>query len=1045
MSRITKNTDSVPQVTLEVVDEKGKKILRKEIKESVNSLLDYVDALKECMDLRMETKTDDEIRKEKAYLTIRGIVSNKLRNLVSLVKDNIGRAIGKVKEAHSIIVKSFAMIENTPPEMDLFKDVADELKDLAEFLEKAAKESGNFVWSDSDDDDADDDEDGTEEPSPKRFKTNNGSVHQSGGNQSSRSRKSATDRSAHRAGDEIGDDDGAIGNAEEPKEVIVALTPVQAPPPMEFLSPKRTLDTILEDEEEGEDGEDVEDEEEEEDGEDVEDEEVEEDGKDVEDEEEEQPKEGENEKELAKEREHQQQSQINGNRKGIEQLEEYGVEQNALGQVVDGSEEQEEPQQVESEQGADDQMQADQPQSSNAGQQFEYDDFPGTSSSATKEAKVSRKEMLREKLSAPLYFTAMCAKAYLQSADLSPAEMERAREIVKEIQKFEESRCSVLIGAKEDADFKAFDEVLKNIRRAMDLPPTAANRPTRTQKAESKRDGKHRALDLENERANLSFLILTSKLNPVILNSDGRTIVETARGFNLKNVYDTTGLILTTTNPRLKNKFFAGKGFDNAYRGKTCEVLKTLCIETSHIKSEEDVKELEGTLEKCSSAILRGIGKSLKINEKLFTADQLATDAPKLEVEIKTQLATSSWTSKHLTVDHPNRGGEHTWKMADKSKYVTLKEAVDVHKKTEEVTREEMERYLKGDQSTSTFWHDWNKRLIDAQEHNRRSEMVSHFITNVDITNELFPKQYAEISKLWEFLRPSTRFMSQIDGVISGINGVQAYLKEAGSVTSGHTENLVAGSVNWNIGPGDCVWYMVPAVFSGKMEAVLAKKNISPYETPYWPLEKALKDENISYEKIVQKPDDMIVVGVGTYHWVQANGPCVNVSWNIAERTTTQLRAMALFNDHAVSQRYSPVLPLEAMIWNDAKRCQLENSGYNKLRLSLLTRSLARCQNELEYAVEVKALKPTPIEEYLHSGISREARELTNNPMCGNPTCPRRMLFNFFCVTQSGIIVCIGCYNEQGKNPKCYYKNTVEELITVFDQYRAAMLSQGTS
>ncbi|CAO4368757.1 unnamed protein product [Caenorhabditis nigoni] len=118
-----------------------------------------------------------------------------------------------------------------------------------------------------------------------------------------------------------------------------------------------------------------------------------------------------------------------------------------------------------------------------------------------------------------------------------------------------------------------------------------------------------------------------------------------------------------------------------------------------------------------------------------------------------------------------------------------------------------------------------------------------------------------EISKLWEFLRPSTRSLSQIDGVISGIN--------ADSVTPGHTENLVAGSVNWNIGPG------------------------SLDETPYWPLGEALKKENISYEKIDQKPDDMIM-------------------------------------DHV-----------------------MENAEYDKLRLSLLTRSLARCQKEMEYAMEV--------------------------------------------------------------------------------------------
>ncbi|PIC41658.1 hypothetical protein B9Z55_009004 [Caenorhabditis nigoni] len=64
--------------------------------------------------------------------------------------------------------------------------------------------------------------------------------------------------------------------------------------------------------------------------------------------------------------------------------------------------------------------------------------------------------------------------------------------------------------------------------------------------------------------------------------------------------------------------------------------------------------------------------------------------------------------------------------MADNSEFMNLEEAVEVHKKTEVVTRDEMERYLKGNESTSTFWHDWNKKLLDAQEHKKRSEMVSH-------------------------------------------------------------------------------------------------------------------------------------------------------------------------------------------------------------------------------------------------------------------------------------------------------------------------------
>ncbi|CAO4383642.1 unnamed protein product [Caenorhabditis nigoni] len=378
MSRTTKNTDSVPQVTPEVVDEKGKKILRGEIKESVNSLLDYVDVLKECMDLRMETKTDAEIRKEKPYLTIRGIVSNKLRNLVALVKDNIGSAIRKVKEAHSIIVKSFAMIGNTSPDMDLFNDIADGLKDLAELLEKAAEESGNFVWSDNDDDVSDDDED---EPSPKRFKSNDDAVLKRGGfkeprrgssrKTESRKRPSTSDDSNTRRRP-AGTSATAAGHSSRPKKQAKKLLtgpdqavsipseksastsePVRNPINMVdgelHLSTAEELESQQTDYQRHENEKDEKDKEEEDDN-----------G-------EEQPKEG----------EEQQQPQINGNGKEIEQPGDDQVDQNALGQGVDQPDEQERVDPVEKQQDEDDTVLVDYPQPSNAGPMVEDDDLSG--------------------------------------------------------------------------------------------------------------------------------------------------------------------------------------------------------------------------------------------------------------------------------------------------------------------------------------------------------------------------------------------------------------------------------------------------------------------------------------------------------------------------------------------------------------------------------------------------------------------------------------------------------------------------------------------
>ncbi|PIC41656.1 hypothetical protein B9Z55_009002 [Caenorhabditis nigoni] len=89
----------------------------------------------------------------------------------------------------------------------------------------------------------------------------------------------------------------------------------------------------------------------------------------------------------------------------------------------------------------------------------------------------------------------------------------------------------------------------------------------------------------------------------------------------------------------------------------------------------------------------------------------------------------------------------------------------------------------------------------------------------------------------------------------------------------------------------------------------------------------------------------MTVVGVGTYHWVQASGP-----WNIAERTKTQLMVM------------------EAMIWNDAE-----------WRMPNMISYVCHCLRgpwqdaRTRWNTPWKCLTPTPIGEYLQSGINQEA------------------------------------------------------------------------
>ncbi|UMM39829.1 hypothetical protein L5515_016715 [Caenorhabditis briggsae] len=396
MSGTSNNADPLPKVVVSpVVDEKRKKSVGKEMKEIAKSLVKNEKGITVLMSYRKKIYSEEQ-KEDELFEYFSTTISESLGKFFSVVKKDVNEAIKTIRSAGERIENLLEMLGNIPQnaskQMNMFKKVADEMKVLAQLLEKEMEEADHFIWKDFNNDDGDDDDDEdshNSEPNPKKFKANDGSVHQSGGNQPRSSRKLATDRSADRAGDGMEDDGETLGNAREPKQ--------------------------HEDEDEGED---------------EEDQGIEE----IEEEEDKGDEQSKNIKGQPKQKGEHQQLQVIGNGKGIEQLEENQITQNALGQGVDqpegqkqaereheedeednGKEEEEqqqpkvkengkgieqleeyevvphpqekieviEPEEheelepAETEQGGNDQMLVDQPQSSNDGQEFGYDDQPG--------------------------------------------------------------------------------------------------------------------------------------------------------------------------------------------------------------------------------------------------------------------------------------------------------------------------------------------------------------------------------------------------------------------------------------------------------------------------------------------------------------------------------------------------------------------------------------------------------------------------------------------------------------------------------------------
>lgn len=89
---------------------------------------------------------------------------------------------------------------------------------------------------------------------------------------------------------------------------------------------------------------------------------------------------------------------------------------------------------------------------------------------------------------------------------------------------------------------------------------------------------------------------------------------------------------------------------------------------------------------------------------------------------------------------------------------------------------------------------------------------------NIDLSdNKKWKLQLHELTKLPAFVRvvSAGNLLSHVGYTILGMNSVQLCMKVPGSRIPGHQENNNFCSVNINIGPGDCEWFVVPEDYWG--------------------------------------------------------------------------------------------------------------------------------------------------------------------------------------------------------------------------------------
>ncbi|KAK2527108.1 Kdm6a [Columba guinea] len=282
--------------------------------------------------------------------------------------------------------------------------------------------------------------------------------------------------------------------------------------------------------------------------------------------------------------------------------------------------------------------------------------------------------------------------------------------------------------------------------------------------------------------------------------------------------------------------------------------------------------------------VIRGLAGALKLDLGLFSTKTLVEANNEHIVEVRTQLlqpADENWDPT---------GTKKIWRCESSRSHTTIAKYAQYQASSfQESLREENEK-----KSHHKDHSDNESTSSDNSGRRRRGPFKTiKFGTNIDLSDDKKWKlQLHELTKLPAFVRvvSAGNLLSHVGHTILGMNTVQLYMKVPGSRTPGHQENNNFCSVNINIGPGDCEWFVVPESYWGVMNDFCEKNNMNFLMGSWWPNLEDLYEANVPVYRFIQRPGDLVWINAGTVHWVQAIGWCNNIAWNVGPLTACQYK-----------------------------------------------------------------------------------------------------------------------------------------------------------
>uniref|UniRef100_A0A8C9GPA6 [histone H3]-trimethyl-L-lysine(27) demethylase n=1 Tax=Piliocolobus tephrosceles TaxID=591936 RepID=A0A8C9GPA6_9PRIM len=407
--------------------------------------------------------------------------------------------------------------------------------------------------------------------------------------------------------------------------------------------------------------------------------------------------------------------------------------------------------------------------------------------------------------------------------------------------------------------------------------------------------------------------------------------------------------------------------------------------------------------------VIRGLAGALKLDLGLFSTKTLVEANNEHMVEVRTQLlqpADENWDPT---------GTKKIWHCESNRSHTTIAKYAQYQASSfQESLREE------------------NEKRTQHKDHS----------DNESTSSEKWKLQLHELTKLPAFVRvvSAGNLLSHVGHTILGMNTVQLYMKVPGSRTPGHQENNNFCSVNINIGPGDCEWFVVPEDYWGVLNDFCEKNNLNFLMSSWWPNLEDLYEANVPVYRFIQRPGDLVWINAGTVHWVQAVGWCNNIAWNVGPLTACQYKlAVERYEWNKLKSVKSPV-PMVHLSWNMARNIKVSDPKLFEMIKYCLLKILKQCQTLRE------ALVAAGKEVIWHGRTNDEPAHYCS--IC------EVEVFNLLFVTNESntqktyIVHCQDCARKTSRSLENFvvleqYK--IEDLIQVYDQFTLALSLSSSS